>query len=63
MVVINLEPSWLEPKLELKDFKLGSARIVTFLLQLGIENWLKNELRFQYSVEDLFFIIFNKEID
>ena len=25
------EPSWLEPELELKDFQLGSARLVTFL--------------------------------
>jgi hypothetical protein len=24
------EPSWLEPELELKDFQLGSARLVTF---------------------------------
>ena len=25
------EPSWLEPELELKDFQLGLARLVTFL--------------------------------
>ena len=24
------EPSWLEPELELKDFQLGSARLVAF---------------------------------
>ena len=24
------EPSWLEPELELKDFQLGTARLVTF---------------------------------
>ena len=33
--------SWLEPELELKDFQLGSARLVTFSLQLEIENWPK----------------------
>ena len=30
------EPSWLEPQLELKYFQLGSARLVTILLQLGL---------------------------
>ena len=35
----------------------SSARLVTFSLQLRIENWLKNELKFQFSVEDLFSII------
>ena len=25
------EPSWLEPELELKDFQLGLARLMTFL--------------------------------
>ena len=30
------EPSWLEPQLELKFFQLGSARLVSFLLQLGL---------------------------
>ena len=39
----------------------SSARLVTFSLQLGIENWLKNELKFQFSVEDLFSIIFYKK--
>ena len=29
------EPSWLEPGLELKDFQLGSARLVAFYFQLG----------------------------
>ena len=29
------EPSWLEPGLELNNFQLGSARLVTFSIQLG----------------------------
>ena len=29
------EPSWLEPGLELNNFQLGSARLVTFSFQLG----------------------------
>ena len=29
------EPSWLEPELELNNFQLGSARLVTFSIQLG----------------------------
>ena len=30
------EPSWLEPELELNNFQLDSARLVTFSIQLGI---------------------------
>ena len=30
------EPSWLEPGLELNNFQLGSARPVTFSVQLGL---------------------------
>ena len=29
------EPSWLEPGLELNNFQLGSAQLVTFSIQLG----------------------------
>ena len=29
------EPSWLEPGLELNNFQLDSARLVTFTIQLG----------------------------
>ena len=35
------EPSWHEPQLELQDFQLGMAWLVTFLLQLETENWPK----------------------
>ena len=31
------EPSWLEPKLKLKDFQLGSAQLVTF--STSARNW------------------------
>ena len=31
----ELEPSWLEPGLELNLFQLGSARLVAFYFQLG----------------------------
>ena len=43
----------------------SSARLCLwpFSLQLGIENWLKNELKFQFSIEHLFSIIFYSKID
>ena len=50
------EPSWLEPQLELKDFQLGSTRD---LFDLSSELKLtKNEPKFQFSIEDPFFIVF-----
>jgi hypothetical protein len=37
------EPSWLEPKLELKDFQLGSARLVTLFTAARRRKLAKNE--------------------
>ena len=40
------EPSWLEPELELKDFQLGSAQLVTFFPSAGNQKLAKNEPKF-----------------
>ena len=48
--IFSSAPSWRI----FSSARLGSS---PFSLQLGIENWLKNELKFQFSVEDLFSII------
>ena len=40
------EPSWLEPELELKDFQLGSARLVAFSPSARNRKWAKNEPKF-----------------
>ena len=37
------EPSWLEPELELKDFQLGSARLVTFFDSARMQKLAKKE--------------------
>ena len=37
------EPSWLEPELELKDFQLGSTRLVTFYPSARNQKSDKNE--------------------
>ena len=42
------EPSWLEPELELKDFQLGSARLVTFFLSARNRKSAENEPIFFY---------------
>ena len=54
------ELAWAIARAERFSARLGSW---PFSLQLGIENWLKNELKFQFSVEDLFSIIFYNKID
>jgi hypothetical protein len=40
------EQSWLEPELELKDFKLGSAWLVTFFPSARNQKSAKNEPKF-----------------
>ena len=40
------EPSWLEPQLELKDFQLGSAQLVTFFPSARNKKSAKNEPKF-----------------
>ena len=40
------EPSWLEPELELKDFQLGSAQLVTFFPSARNRKLAENELKF-----------------
>ena len=42
------EPSWLEPELELKDFQLGSARLVTFLSSARNRKLVENKLEFLF---------------
>ena len=56
------EPSWLKLELELKDFQLGSARLVAFFTQLGSKNWPKtsrksaeNEPKFDSQLKTFFF--------
>ena len=51
---------WATARAEGFSARLGSW---PFSLQLGIKNWLKNELKFKFSVEDLFSIIFFNKID
>ena len=43
------DPSWLEPELELKDFQLGSARLVTFFPSARNQKLAENELKFSFS--------------
>ena len=59
------EPSWLEPQLELKDFQLGSARLVTFFTSARMQNRPKmsqksaeNEPKFDSQLKTYFLIIF-----
>ena len=42
------EPSWLKPELELKDFQLGSARLVTFFPSARNRKSAENELKFSF---------------
>ena len=42
------EPSWLEPELELKDFQLGSARLVTFFPSAWNQKSAENEPKFWF---------------
>ena len=42
------EPSWLEPELELKDFQLGSARLVTFFPSARNRKLAENEPKFLF---------------
>ena len=44
------KPSWLKPELELKDFQLGLARLVTFFP--SARNRIENKLKFLF----LFFV-------
>ena len=50
----EFEPSWLEPELELKDFQLGSARLVTFFPSARNRKSAKNEPKFLFIFESLF---------
>ena len=50
------EPSW-------RIFSSAQLGSWPFSLYLGIENWLKNKMKFQFPVEDQFSIIFYNEID
>ena len=49
------EPSWLEPQLELKDFQLGSAQLVTFFPSARNRKSAENEPKFLFLFI-LFFI-------
>ena len=42
------EPSWLEPELELKDFQLGSARLVAFSSSARNRKLAENEPKFLF---------------
>ena len=48
------EPSWLEPELELKDFWLGSALLVTFFTSARNQNSAENELKFDSQLKTYF---------
>ena len=59
----EFEPSWLEPQLELKDFQLGSARLVTFFSQLEIENQPKTSRNFDFVFLNDYFIRIGLKLD
>ena len=42
------EPSWFEPELELKDFQLGSAQLVTFFPSAQNRKLAENEPKFSF---------------
>ena len=46
------EPSWLEPWLELKDFRLGSG---PFFTQLETKNWPKVSRNFDFVILNNYF--------
>ena len=48
------EPSWLEPELELKDFQLGSARLVTFFTSARNQKLAQNEPKFDFELKTYF---------
>ena len=48
------EPSWLEPELELKDFQLGSARLVAFSSSARNRKLAENEPKFLFKKKILF---------
>ena len=48
------EPSWLEPQLELKDFQLGSARLITFFPSARNRKSAGNEPKFLFLFIFLF---------
>ena len=52
------EPSWLEPELELKDFQLGSARLVTFFPSARNRKSAENEPKFDSQLKIYFLFIF-----
>ena len=52
------ELSWLEPELELKDFQLGSARLVVFSPSARNRKSAKNEPKFDSQLKTYFWLTF-----
>ena len=46
------EPSWLEPELELKDFQLGSARLVAFFSSARNQKLAETSRNFDFLKEN-----------
>ena len=63
LVVMSPSRAGLSHSSSWRIFSLARLGSWPFSLQLGIENWLKNELKFQFSVEELFCIICYNKID
>ena len=50
------EPSWLEPELELKDFQLGSVRLVAFSPSARNRKLAENEPKFLFFKKKYYFL-------
>ena len=51
------EPSWLKPELELKDFQLGSARLVAFFSSARNQKLAQNEPKFWFWFDFFIYVV------